>query len=324
MGAILALLGAVVAPSLSAAALHAQQAFPRPTEEALLGRIEALRPELVEARAAAEAAERRRAREAAAEPLPVTELVRVGPLGILALPEQTELAATLFEEVWRESFEGVSGSPALTDHVFVFRWAWMTAEPLRVDPAATGHTAVRRVELTRRWASTRAAARSNVRNAIWAVLQSDFPEGSPLREWIGAHRLPSGERVSRLVALSPSDANRSCLAGRDDACLAALGLSGAESSLPPDAPAMVLLEAVRLGGPGAWERLLELADADPAEALAHAAGVEASSVAGAWRDSLLEQHPEIHAGLGGQAARALIWFLALAALAMRSTRWRIT
>ena len=322
-------LGALLAVSLTAAsALHAQQtsaqqAPPQQSEAELLRRIEASGPVLERARAAAEAARRRREQAEAERPLSRTELVRVGPISVLAPPEQAELARALFDEVWRASFAGISGSPALAEHVFVFRWTWTSAERLRVDPAATGHAAVQRVELTRMWTRTRAAARSSVRNALWAVLQRDLPEGSPLREWVGSHRFPSAERVSRLVTLTPSASTRGCLEGDDFACLAALGLAEGEGSLPPEAPTLVLMEAVRQGGAGAWARLLERRDAPPAEALAHAAAVGAPAVAAAWRDRLLEQRPEIHAGLAGQAARALLWVLALTALAMRSTRWRI-
>jgi hypothetical protein len=38
---------------------------------------------------------------------------------------------------------------------------------------------------------------------------------------------------------------------------------------------------------------------------------------------VLNERPEIHDGLGAQASRVLLWVLALAAFAMRSTRWRL-
>jgi hypothetical protein len=321
--AAIAVLALVAARFTTAGPLVAQETPSQPTEAELLRAIESMRPVLEEARAAAAAARERRELEEAARPLSAAQLVRVGPLAILAPPEQAELAASLFEEVWRESFDGVSGSPSLAVHVFVFRWTWTSAEPLRVDAGASGHTALRRVELTRAWARTRGAAKVRVREALWAVLRNDLAEQSPLRGWVGSHPFPSGERVSRLVTLEPATENRECLAGDDDACLAALGLAGGGMSVPPEAPAMVLMEAVRMGGPGAWARLLERSHAEPAEALELAAGVEVRAVAAAWRDALLEQRPEIHAGLAGQAARALLWFLVLAGLATRSTRWRI-
>ena len=301
----------------------AQQSAPPPTEDELLRQIEALGPMLEEARVAAEAAERRRAMEIAARPRRPTELVQVGPLRIVTLPEQAELAAQLFGDVWRNDFDGVAGSPALAEHVFVFQWAWRKVEPLRVDATATGSSPVQRIELTRAWAKTRGVARARIRDAVWAVLRSDIPEDSRLGLWIGSRGYPSMQRVARLVTTSPSDDNRACLAGVTDGCVAALGLSTGEMSVPPEAAAIVLLEAVRMGGSGAWTRLLEARDAAPLDALAHAAGVDADGVMAGWLAAVLAERPEMHAGLGGQAVRVLLWVLALAAFATRSTRWRL-
>lgn len=292
-------------------------------EEELLRRISALLPVLGEARSAAAAAERRRALEAEAEPRPPTEVVRVGPLSIVVPPDQAELAATLFAQVWSESFEGVTGSPALAAHAFVFQWAWRRPEPLRIDPAESGHAALQRVELTRAWARTRGAAESRIREAIWTVLRRDLPERSRLDAWIGPASYPEGQRVARRLIGTSSEANTACLEGETEACRRALGLAGAERSVPLDAPAMVLLEAVRRGGEGAWPRLLERSDAEPLDALAHAARTDDEAVLAVWRERVLAERPEVHAGLAGQAARALLWVLALGALAMKSTRWRL-
>jgi hypothetical protein len=94
-------------------------------------------------------------------------------------------------------------------------------------------------------------------------------------------------------------------------------------SVPPEAPAMLMLEAVRVGGDGAWERLLDRRDADPLDALIAAAGVDADVLLSAWRASLVEARPQVHAGLAAQGGRVLLWLIALAAAAMRSTRWRL-
>ena len=294
-----------------------------PTEEELLRRIDSLLPVLEEAEAAAAAAERRRAVEEEARPRPATEVVRVGPLHILARREQAELAATLFDDVWSEYFEGVTDSPTLAGRLFVFQWAWRRLDPLRVDPAVTGHADVQHIELTRAWVRTRGVARVRIRDAVWSALRSDLPEGSPLSRWIGSTGYPSREHVSRVLGTAPAGANRACLEGEAGACLAVLGLEGTGMSAPLEAPAMVLLEAVRLGGDGAWPRLLERRDAEPLDALAAAAGTDAEEVIGAWRAALLEERPEVHAGLAAQAARALLWVLAFGALATRSTRWRL-
>jgi hypothetical protein len=90
-----------------------------------------------------------------------------------------------------------------------------------------------------------------------------------------------------------------------------------------EATASVLVEAVRLGGGGAWERLLERSDAPPLEALTHAAGIDADALLDAWRLTLIGQAPDFHAGLGGQAGRVFLWVLILVACTARSTRWRV-
>jgi hypothetical protein len=313
----------VGAATLGVSDTVSQQPAPRPTEAELLRRIEALGPQLEEARIAAEAAERHRELEAEARPRRATEVVHVGPMHIVTLPEQSELAAQLFGDVWRNDFDGVVGSPALAEHVFVFQWAWRRVEPLRVDAAATGSSPVQHIHLTRAWARTRGVAKARIRDAVWAVLRSDLPEGSHLGRWIGSTGYPSTQRVARLFTTSPSDDNRACLAGVTDGCVAALGLSTGEMSVPPEAAAIVLLEAVRMGGSGAWARLLEARDAAPLDALAHAAGVDADAVMAGWLAAVLAERPEMHAGLGGQAGRVLLWVLALAAFATRSTRWRL-
>ncbi|HUP52200.1 MAG TPA: hypothetical protein VM198_06980 [Longimicrobiales bacterium] len=313
-----------VAATLATTDLAAQQTASPPTEAELLRRIESLRLGHEEARVAAEAAERRRALDAAARPRLAALIVEVGPLRIVTLPEQAELAADLFGDVWRESFDAVAGSPALAEHVFVFQWAWRRVEPLSVDAAATGGAPVHRVELTRAWARTRGVARARIRDAVWEVLRSDIPDDSPLAGWTTRTGYPSTQRVARLVTMSPLETNRACLAGETSACLAALGLAADAMSVPPETPAMLLLEAIRIGGDGAWARLLEASEAAPLDALAHAAGVDTDALLAAWRTAVLNERPELHAGLGAQAARVLLWMLALAACAMRSTRWRLT
>jgi hypothetical protein len=306
-----------------AASSAAQQAGSSLTEDELVRRTEALRPELEEARAAAEAALRRRELEAVARPRPATEIVRVGPLEIVTPPEQSTVVESLVGEVWREHFGGFEASPALASHLFVFQWAWGRVEPLRVDPVETGHIALKRIELTRAWVRTPGIAKERIREALWDVLTRDIPITLPLRKWVGWTGYPSAERVARLVAITPSEANQDCLGGETAGCLVALGLSVGEMSVPPEAPAMLMLEAVRVGGDGAWERLLDRRDADPLDALIAAAGVDADVLLSAWRASLVEARPQVHAGLAAQGGRVLLWLIALAAAAMRSTRWRL-
>ena len=309
-------------PPSPAASAVPQLAVPT-TEEALLSRIEELLPVLEEARSAAEAAERRRALELEARSRRPTEVFHVGPLQIVAPPEQAALAAALFQEVWSASFEGVTGSPALARHVFVFQWAWRTPGPLRVDPAESGRSAVERVELTRAWSRTRSAARSRIRDAIWTTLRGDLADDSPVGRWIGSAGYPLGQQVARSVT-GTSAAGGACLTGDAEACRRGLGLTPEEGSAPLEARAMLLLEAVRMGGEDAWPRLLERSGADPLPALSYAAGTDGEAVLAAWRERVVAERPDIHTSLAGQAARALLWVIALGALAMKSTRWRLT
>ncbi len=296
-------------------------------EGELLRQLDAAMPELEEARRAVEGALARRAREAAARPRRPTDVVEVGPLRVVTLPEQAELAAELFEEVWREDFHSVVGSPALAAHVFAFQWGWRSVQPLDVDAEAHGATAVQRVEVTRSWVRTRRVARARIRDSVWDALRKDLPEGTPLAEWVGRTGYPSVQRVSRLVTMVPSDLYRSCLEGEDAACLAGLGLATTattERGLPPETTTMVLLEAVRLGGAGAWQRLVGVAGAQPLDALERVAGVAPEAVVASWRTALLDERPEVHAGLGSQSARVIVWLIFLAMFAARSSRWRLT
>jgi len=312
--------GSLVAPSSEVAA---QQLGSLPTEDQLVERLEALRPLLDEARAEATAAvERQRAERERASGRP-SELVRVGPMRIVAPPERVSLAQAAFDEVWRRDFHALTGSPSLEGEIFVFQWAWRRYEPLRPDREAVGSGPIRRVELTRGWVRTRAGVRLHVRNAIWSVLLSDAPDGTGLKSWLGPAPYPYPARIARGLTQAPSEAALACLDGDLESCTGALGLSGAPAELGTEARALVVLEAVRLGGEGGWGRLIERPDAAPLDALAYAAGTDGPSVVAAWRETVLAARPEIHAGLGGQAGRALLWILMLVAFAARSTRWRL-
>jgi len=58
------------------------------------------------------------------------------------------------------------------------------------------------------------------------VISEDLDRASPLMRWVSGNPLhaPERERVYRLLATTPSVAVRNCIAGRPDACAAALGL----------------------------------------------------------------------------------------------------
>jgi len=310
-----------------------QQLPTPPTEHELLETIESLRPELEEARRLAEAATARRRTERLAElaarPERPSEWVQAGPIWIVTPPGTAELAAEVFADVWREDFAALTGSPALDNAVFAFQWAWARPDPLVVDPASAAGRPIHRVELTRFWVGSRDGLRERVREAVWSTLKGDIAEGSPLARWLGASRYPSGERIARHVALSAAVPSRACLSGVLTGCEAILGLRGeAEyarlaTARPPDAPAQLLLQALRLGGEGAWARLLAMQHASPLEALVWAAAVDTDILMASWRSELVDHRPTADAGLATTAGTTLLWALALALFALRSTRWRI-
>jgi hypothetical protein len=81
--------------------------------------------------------------------------------------------------------------------------------------------------------------------------------------------------------------------------------------------------AADVGGPGAWGRALERADAPMGDVLESVSGLPIEEFLTAWHDELLTHRPDAHAGLGGRGSRALLWSLIFVAFAMRSTRWRL-
>ncbi len=383
LGALLGVLfagGAAVRP----AQLFAQQQ----TEAELVSRIEALMPAYLEARAAWNA---RLQAEFAAEAARATpaDTVHVGPLRIVTLPNDTETAAELFAEVWRESFGEIAGSPALADYIFAFQWR---ARLLDFHVPTRGHEPVVRVDVSRIRTPTRARAKEPVRAAIARVLSQDLPVGSPTRGINPSLVYRSDATVYRLLAVTPSGATRACLGGDASACMAAVGMgleasadelpawfapearqamvAGVDqlprgmdgvgtwtprvdrddpavrrcleandfgacdrvlasldwvSSVPtsPDIRAHLFWYAVTAGGEGAWARVLERPDAPTPELLEHVSRLPLDELVGRWRAHLVESRPDSHAGLGATQLTVLFWVLVFAALAMRSTRWRL-
>jgi hypothetical protein len=60
----------------------------------------------------------------------------------------------------------------------------------------------------------------------------------------------------------------------------------------------------------------------PGDALRHISGLSTEELSTRWRDLILAARPNVHAGFGLTQLATALWVLLLAALAMRSTRWR--
>ena len=81
--------------------------------------------------------------------------------------------------------------------------------------------------------------------------------------------------------------------------------------------------AVEGGGEGAWLRLLEDPEASPSEALQHASGMTPEELGLAWREEVLRHRPTTYAGSIPVHWSLFLWIVLFAAMAMRSTRWRL-
>jgi hypothetical protein len=199
------------------------------TEADLVRRIDSLRLELEEATDAVVNVMNRRTTERSAERRAAIRTVEVGPLRVMAPIEQADLAAELFESVWREDFYAITGSPSLQRSIFTFElWRTQPTEVYLVAMTDAPGLTVRRVEIARSWVPTRDALRAHVRDAIWIALRDDFPIGTPMRTWLGDTRWVGHEDAYRALATIGTGASRSCLAGDIRACSATLRLSSAE------------------------------------------------------------------------------------------------
>ncbi|MBM4184445.1 MAG: hypothetical protein FJ207_09485 [Gemmatimonadetes bacterium] len=353
-------------------------------ETEILERIERLQVEVREAGRAATDAVGRVAMEEAARTRVPTERVRVGPFDILTVADQAELAAELFEEVWREDFAGLDGSPALTSSIFTFEWWTTQPAGIYMYPVVPGEggPAVHRIEVHRQWVPTRGGLKLAVRTAIWNAVREDLLQGTPLRAWVEAAGIMTTPDVYRSLATMTSDLGHACIGAEIRACMVGLGfqhdvteheltdwfdpwmrrslvvrasapwearvdsndasvracldaddIGACDRTLlaidwlgiartPREANVHLLFHAVRLGGEGAWARALENPSATPAEALARASGQDVEALVSSWRAALEQGRPVAYAGIGMHAAVVVAWILILAALAMRSTRWR--
>ena len=104
--------------------LEAQEARPLTLEEVGL-RIERLRPRVDAALAAAQRADAHHADSVRrANQIPI-DTIQVGPLNVIIVPWQEDLARELFSESWDAFRPLLSGSEdVLSDQYFLFRFAW--------------------------------------------------------------------------------------------------------------------------------------------------------------------------------------------------------
>lgn len=81
--------------------------------------------------------------------------------------------------------------------------------------------------------------------------------------------------------------------------------------------------ALTEGGEGSWQRLAEHPGMTPTEALEYASGSSIDELLTRWQAELVANRPDAFEPLVPSSGRAFLWTLLFAALAMRSTRWRL-
>jgi len=160
--------------------------------------------------------------------------------------------------------------------------------------------------------------------ACWMALGLDLDD-TPLDDWYTPE-----ERRALVAAWLPGSRERqplwtSCVESGSipdcDEYLSRFRLYGPIQDR--NARSALLWLALRAGGAGAWERLRADPGADPGDALRRASGLGTEELASTWRAWVLQGAPRTRAALDPHLLFSLMWIAALAALAMRSTRWRL-
>jgi hypothetical protein len=159
-----------------------------------------------------------------------------------------------------------------------------------------------------------------------------FQSGGPeLRRWmdLGAP-VSQPDRERRAVAMyilvtGATPAERGCLLGSLEDCAAALALRaagpGTSGYYPPFVRVDLLLTALELGGPGAWERLRNAGGSGMEAALASAAGMPTDSLLSRWRRGLLALRPGDSPLEAEVVLVGLVWTAGLLVAALGLSRW---
>ena len=164
-----------------------------------------------------------------------------------------------------------------------------------------------------------------VLDSCWDAMGLDHGD-----DWINSWYTASERRllVSRRER-SPGARNEgvvtNCLDNqRDDACVAVLSENATHIPLPQGARMTLVAQALSMGGPEGYTRLVTDSDAPLKDRLVQASGVSADSLISSWRAATLQARPDVHGDTQRGLWSTLLWMLILAGVSTRSTRWRLT
>jgi hypothetical protein len=168
--------------------------------------------------------------------------------------------------------------------------------------------------------------------ACWTALGLGLADAGPrLTEWLAPETLAgivveASERPGSGIDRDDPTV-RACTEESNGIACVRLITQGVEWArgvpISANAFAHMFWHAVRTGGAGAWQRVLERSDATPPELLTYVSGLSPEQLAASWRETVVASRPDVNAGLDTTRWAALFWFLFFAAFAMRSTRWRL-
>ena len=183
--------------------------------------ISALRPVVDSAQRAAQRADSSRAdslRQAREVPV---DTLQVGPLTIVTVPAQGDLARSVFGQVWDLFQPLLRGSEdLLDDHVFVFQYGWRLGG---IYPAGEH---IHNVQMSRRFGMDK--LENKARDALGQALVQSLPsQAKPLGNWVGMTPLNPPRDWSwiyRELVSTPSLAARKCYQGEVAWCWDALGV----------------------------------------------------------------------------------------------------
>lgn len=199
---------------------------------------------------------------------------------------------------------------------------WGVANPLTPPPMELVH----RIVATTHSRVTRGCLGGDAEACASAMALGTTTDLAQLREWYTPQErrslvATSFARMSRIRA----DARRRCVERSELAVCDRMLLDYSRDWAPlgGDVRASLLAYAIERGGPGAWDRLIEHPGMTRVEAMEHAAGMPMSEILAGWQARLVAARPEVYEGLVPKSGLALVWTLFFAALAMRSTRWRL-
>ena len=156
----------------------------------------------------------------------------------------------------------------------------------------------------------------------WVALGIEEVEEPALRWYTPEERRLAVRRVGSMRLTWMEDFEACVHGGSDRACVRHLERG---TPLPLDSRVTHSLVSFALdaGGAGAYQRLLAASDRSLPEALGEAAGMDPDALVSVWVGEIRGARPDRRGEARRSSWATLLWIVVFAALAMRSTRWRL-